>query len=61
MVMSMLKSDFAKTIYNVDVKTLMRWINTNKKLVRDLKKTGYTPRSKILTPLQIALIREKFG
>lgn len=57
----MLKSDFAKTIYQVDVKTLMRWINSNAKLLRGLKEIGYKPTNKILTPLQIALIREYFG
>jgi len=56
----MLKSQFAEKFYQVSVKTLMRWIKGNEELMESLKKTGYKPTNKILTPLQKRLIREKF-
>ncbi len=56
----MLKSQFAEKFYQVSVKTLMRWIKDNEELMESLKKTGYKPTNKILTPLQKRLIREKF-
>lgn len=61
MVTSMLKSDFANKFYNVDTRTLMRWIISDTELLQKLENTGYRATNKVFTPLQIAIIRESFG
>lgn len=57
----MLKSIVSREIYGVDLRTLMRWINTNEELLSSLKEAGYKPLNKILTPLQISIIRKYLG
>lgn len=57
----MYKAEFAEKFYNVDTRTLMRWIIANAKLLESLEKTGYKPTNKVFKPIQIALIREALG
>jgi len=57
----MLKSTLSRELYGVDLRTLMRWINHNAELLDSLKKVGYKPSNKILTSMQISLIRKYLG
>ena len=61
MVKSLSKSQLAQDYYNVDVKTLMRWINTNFDLLWQLQDAAYKPTNKIFTPKQIQIIRKHLG
>ena len=61
MVISMLKSVFAKKFYDVTAETLRLWINANPELMEKLDKVGYKKRSKLLKPKEIELIRQYFG
>lgn len=57
----MLKSELARKYYDINLKTLMRWIASNKNLLKELDKTGYVKTSKRLTPRQISIIHKYLG
>jgi len=61
MVISMLKSKFAKQFYDVSAETLRLWLNDNPELMKKLVEIGYKKRSKLLRPKEIELIRRHFG
>ena len=57
----MLKSELARKYYDVNIKTLMRWIDSNKNLIKELEKVGYIKTNKRLTPRQILIIQSYLG
>jgi len=47
--------------YEITVRTLMTWINNNKKLKEELDKTGYYKTQKLFNPKQVAIIENYLG
>ncbi len=47
--------------YDINVKTLIRWINDDIDLKQNLEKIGYKESTKIFTPKQVSLIHKAFG
>ena len=57
----MLKSEIAEKFYHIRTRTLIRWINSNPKLIKELEQNNYKSRNKVITPLQISIIRKYLG
>lgn len=55
------KSTFAWERYNTDVRTLMKWIEQNPELKKELKKLRYKKRQKLFTPKQKEAIIKHIG
>ena len=52
---------FPNSIPHSATRQLKRWINYNKELRRELDKTGYLDKQRVLTPTQVELICHYLG